>query len=335
MAQEALQPKRYSSQPLAKADVAYIGDESGRNGFIAAVATGLLSGGAVYGLNEFSTTFRRALGVSGKMALVVTPTAGAFFLKSHMTIADARADPDAFVSGKATAPRVAPPQHQLSFGQRLSNFVYENPFKCIFSIAIPAYGAIFYKESTSPSTAGMQLSQRLIHTRVYGQMVAVLSTCAVMGFVKSMDDGGVYCIEDGRVVRSGQTQHRHNHQHYYADVGMPKPKPKQKGAPGAPGAPSAAAATDADAARERAERAEARRLAAERQAAEEEAASAGEGFGLLVPLLYAPLVPLMRIGLRHRVAPERLTQMTLGVIAVALAHAGTYMFTDSSVANRR
>ena len=62
MAQEALQPKRYSSQPLAKADVAYIGDESGRNGFIAAVATGLLSGGAVYGLNEFSTTFRRALG---------------------------------------------------------------------------------------------------------------------------------------------------------------------------------------------------------------------------------------------------------------------------------
>ena len=36
-----------------------------------------------------------------------------------------------------------------------------------------------------------------------------------------------------------------------------------------------------------------------------------------------------------RVPPERLTQLTLGVIAVALGHAGSYMFTDSSVALRR
>jgi len=36
-------------------------------------------------------------------------------------------------------------------------------------VAGPLYGAIFFKESTHPSTANMILSQRLIHTRVYGQ----------------------------------------------------------------------------------------------------------------------------------------------------------------------
>ena len=56
---------------------------------------------------------------------------------------------------------------------------------------------------------------------------------------------------------------------------------------------------------------------------------------LMVPLFYAPIVPLMRVMLRGRVPTERLTQMTLGVIAVGLAHAGSIMFSDSSVAYRR
>ena len=56
---------------------------------------------------------------------------------------------------------------------------------------------------------------------------------------------------------------------------------------------------------------------------------------ILVPLLYAPTVPLMRIVLRNRVSPERLTHLTLGAIGIALSHAGYVMFSDSSVALRR
>ena len=46
----------------------------------------------------------------------------------------------------------------------------------------------------------------------------------------------------------------------------------------------------------------------------------------MVPLFYAPIVPLMRVMLRGRVPTERLTQMTLGVIAVDLAHARSTCF---------
>ena len=34
----------------------------------------------------------------------------------------------------------------------------------------------------------------------YGQMVAVLTTVSVLAFVKTMEDGGPYRLEDGRVV---------------------------------------------------------------------------------------------------------------------------------------
>lgn len=164
-------------------------------------------------------------------------------------------------------------------------------------------------------------------------MVAVLSACAVMGFVKSMDVEGEYRIDDGRLVRGGASK-RAVANHYLANSGLPTPKPKAGGAKAAKaGGASEPAAEDTP--ERRAARAEAEHRAAERQAAEEQAASAGDDYGLLVPLLYAPLVPLMRIGLRNRVPPERLTQATLGIIAVALAHAGSYMFTDSSVALRK
>lgn len=165
-----------------------------------------------------------------------------------------------------------------------------------------------------------------------GQMIAVLSACSVMGFVKSMDAEGPYCLVDGRVVRGAST--RTNTYKYHPELGVPTPPPKADKATAGSGG-TAAAASDAESAAARAAQAEQRRLAAEREAEAAEAAAVGEGYGLLVPLLYAPLVPLMRVGLRGRVPPERLTQATLGVIAIALVHAGTYMFSDSSVAARR
>lgn len=50
----------------------------------------------------------------------------------------------------------------------------------------------------------------------------------------------------------------------------------------------------------------------------------------LVPLLYAPLLPLIRIGLRGQ--PPLLRDAAFGAaLCVALSHAGYVMFSDSSV----
>jgi hypothetical protein len=299
--------------------VAIVAGASRQSGAVAAVAAGVVSSGAVYLANAFSPRFRKALGVSGKTALIITPVAGAFFLRSHLTVAAARADPDAFVAAAPNAhgsTTPAAPQTRLAFWQSASNAVYTHPFKSIMAMAAPTYAFIFARESTHPATASLPLSQRLIHTRVYGQMVAVLSTVSVMAFVKVLDaDGGAYRLDGGRVVRGVAPQDRL--QHWYADL---EPVPEGKGA--VKGREAAAA----------------RSAVSETKASEESVHDDGVGplgYGLLVPLLYAPLLPLVRIGLRNRLAPERLTQLTLGLIGVALVHAGTVIFTDSSVAFRR
>ncbi|KAG0454793.1 hypothetical protein HPP92_024085 [Vanilla planifolia] len=48
----------------------------------------------------------------------------------------------------------------------------------------------------------------------------------------------------------------------------------------------------------------------------------GPPFALLVPLIYAPILPLIRIGLRHK--PVLRDRLFFGVLAGAFAH-GTYL----------
>ena len=212
MTEAALQPARHRDRALTESETRHIGAIATRNGAIASVAAAAISSGAVFAANALSPRFRNSLGISGKAALVVTPTAGAFFLKSHLTLADAQRDPDSFVpstrgtsAARATASGVggvSVAQTQLGTFQSAANAVYNHPFKTILGIAAPIYAGIFYRESTSAATALMPLSQRLIHTRVYGQMVAVLSTVSIMAFTEGMkNEGGIYRIENGMLVR--------------------------------------------------------------------------------------------------------------------------------------
>ena len=50
---------------------------------------------------------------------------------------------------------------------------------------------------------------------------------------------------------------------------------------------------------------------------------------MMVPLLYAPLLPLIRLGLRHN--PRARDRAFAGAVLTALAHAGYIMSTDSTV----
>ncbi|KAL1521970.1 hypothetical protein AB1Y20_021616 [Prymnesium parvum] len=169
MTQQALQPSQMPSQPVSSTELSFIASSAGQQGAMAAAASGALSGALVYALTAFSPRFRALTpSASIKTALVVSPMFAAFFYKSHLVIGKATRDPRAFLSAAPAAPQRVVQQH-LAPWQAAANIVYEHPFKTIFGVAGPLYGAIFFKESTHPSTANMILSQRLIHTRVYGQ----------------------------------------------------------------------------------------------------------------------------------------------------------------------
>jgi hypothetical protein len=50
-----------------------------------------------------------------------------------------------------------------------------------------------------------------------------------------------------------------------------------------------------------------------------------------VPLVYAPLLPLIRIALRGRLPQKQVDTIFLTGVGMALSHAGYVMFSDSSV----
>ena len=95
------------------------------------------------------------------------------------------------------------PTARLAGWQKVANYVFNNPFKSIVGTVLPLYGAIFYRESTHPSTKDMLLSQRLIHTRVYGQMIAVCTVGVVMTVTEAMKADGAYVVEGDRVLYHG------------------------------------------------------------------------------------------------------------------------------------
>ena len=51
----------------------------------------------------------------------------------------------------------------------------------------------------------------------------------------------------------------------------------------------------------------------------------GPNYGNLLPILYAPCLPLIRIGLRGRLAQPTIDRIFGGAILMALSHAGYVM----------
>ena len=134
----------------------------------------------------------------------------------------------------------------------------------------------------------MPLSQRLIHTRVYGQAIVITVTAAVMMFAKSMESEGAYRMQGGLVVRQADLNSTQKLRRWYSDLG------KEGDASGqTPALESAPPRKD------------------------------GSGLDLVMPLIYVPLIPLVVVGLRGRVAPVRLP-------CVALAQHSTHSTNNSA-----
>ncbi|KAM3572661.1 hypothetical protein VYU27_005347 [Nannochloropsis oceanica] len=54
-------------------------------------------------------------------------------------------------------------------------------------------------------------------------------------------------------------------------------------------------------------------------------------YQILMPLIYAPILPLIRIGLRGRIPQRQIDIIFGGAVLTALGHAGYIMASDSSV----
>lgn len=111
--------------------------------------------------------------------------------------------------GTHTEPPCAPPTRAALARRRL---------------AAPLYGALFYAESVNPATASMPLSQRLIHTRVYGQALVIGITAAVMALGKSMEQDGAYVLYEGRVVREAEVARKGPKLRHWYSEGLDKHK---------------------------------------------------------------------------------------------------------------
>lgn len=299
VAEAALHPETKPSRHLTSSELGLVTATARSTGLVSAFATGAASGAAVLAANRFSPRFRSSIGISGKVGCAAVPFIGAFALSSHLSIARATANPQLYMSASSGGSRAAaPPVTHLAGWQRASNFTYENPMKTIIGIVTPLYGLIFYRESTHPSTRHMLLSQRLIHTRVYGQAIAISAVVAVMGFNETMKDQGPYRVDPPAVAA-------------------------RQAAVGGAAAAAAEGLTVAQMV--------AGQTAAERYARVEAPEEKTLSKDLLVPMLYFPFLFLSIYGLRNRVQKETLHKFVLGTVGVGLSHAGYIMFSDSSV----
>ena len=69
----------------------------------------------------------------------------------------------------------------------LGRVICEHPVKAILAISAAGCGGMGYREATNPATAGLPLTQRLMHMRVYGQAFVVATTVSVMGMSEVLD----------------------------------------------------------------------------------------------------------------------------------------------------
>lgn len=152
----------------------------------------------------------RAL-LARRLAIAAVPTAaGLLYLRPSRVSAQEQptlpAPPAAIGKAEMGAARMAaiPAEAEASslpMWQRLANTISYHPAKTIFGMALPLYCAVFAYESYAPATRDLILSQRLIHTRVYGQGIAVMTTIAVMSILNAETKrGGPF----GHVARDGK-----------------------------------------------------------------------------------------------------------------------------------
>jgi hypothetical protein len=84
------------------------------------------------------------------------------------------------------------PGDQLAAHHIMANYVAENPFKVLASLAVPGVAWIFYGRAGQEH---LTFSMKVMHTRVFGQFATISMLLGVMGFKEMMDRSGKFITE--------------------------------------------------------------------------------------------------------------------------------------------
>lgn len=96
-----------------------------------------------------------------------------------------------YESGVRVVPQLSP--HHIA-----ANYVQENPFKVLASLAVPGVAWIFYGRAGQEH---LTFSMKVMHTRVFGQFATISMLLGVMGFKELMDRSGKFITEDEAEAR--------------------------------------------------------------------------------------------------------------------------------------
>ena len=82
---------------------------------------------------------------------------------------------------------------QLQWYHQFANYTQQYPFRVLAAVAVPSVGYIFYGRTEQ---AHLQLSQKIMHTRVIGQFATISLLLTVMGFKEYMDRHGRFISQE-------------------------------------------------------------------------------------------------------------------------------------------
>ena len=166
-------------------------------GIKAMVPWGIASTSAVWAGHKFHAGFARSLGVSGKVALAISPPFFAFVLAGEHAVNRVVREKDDQVFSKDGKAVVAARQQGSTWHLRGINFFMEHTLASFGLIITPIYGAILHHELSKPRPPTWRFSHAIIHTRVLGQAAAVISLVTVFGLKDFLSKAGApYDIGD-------------------------------------------------------------------------------------------------------------------------------------------
>ena len=173
-------------------------------GVKSAFIAGLPSSGLVYYAYKSSAMFRKSTGPSSRTALVIMPPLFAFALTSELEIIrlkrkeardlqlaeERRLSPNSGVAADAESGQILMTEGKVreltetytnTFGSAIrikssmgvhhhfSNIIAGHPFKVLGLMAVPSVAYIAHQQMTASNKDALKLSQKVMHTRVYGQ----------------------------------------------------------------------------------------------------------------------------------------------------------------------
>lgn len=157
---------------------------------VTATGGGITALAATAYLTKFNANFNKYMSISAKTSLPVMTVLFLFSLQYELKMHDVQINPKKYgIDAKnhtmlePVAPTTLPIHH------RLMNYFHDHPFSMIAGMGIPFVGYILKEQM---KLKHITFSQRLLHTRVFGQFGVITIAMTVMAFKDYMDTHGKF-----------------------------------------------------------------------------------------------------------------------------------------------